>query len=148
MYNYYQWKCELITRNNKTKKLLALPASQIPRSSFTKFSWAASEDIDQCDKWTLGLTCRGERKEPQPSILVQRTPGKKTSWGASDRKWQMTLTSYVSKRSKGYFGQKQRHVRPHLRLHEICTSAGIVFTQTEITRTKFNPSKTKRICFI
>jgi hypothetical protein len=51
----------------------------------------------------------------------------------------MTLTSYVSKRSKGYFGQKQRHVQPQLRLHEICTSAGFVLTQTEITRTEFKP---------
>jgi hypothetical protein len=43
----------------------------------------------------------------------------------------MTLTSYVSKRSKGYFGQKQRYVRPQLRLHQICTAVRIiVLTET------------------
>lgn len=53
----------------------------------------------------------------------------------------MTLTSYVSKRSKGYFGQKQRHVQPQLLVHEIRTPAGLVLTQQKSHELSLSLSK-------
>lgn len=127
---FWFFRMEQITRENQH-----LFHRRIPRSSLTKFSWETSQDIDH---WQMDTWLNMWRRETRALTSHLRTKNirQETLWETSDRKWQMTLTSYFSKRSKGYFGQKQRHAQTTITLHKRWTSAGLTLTQTEITATK------------